>query len=62
VIPVVPFDEAAAKAYARVPFKRGKLDRLIAAHAVALDLTLVTNNEVDFADVDGLKIENWARG
>ena len=36
-------------------------DRLIAAHALALDLTLVTNNERDFADVPGLRIENWTR-
>lgn len=60
--PVVPFDEAAARAYARVPFRRGKLDRLIAAHALALDIVLVTNNERDFADVPGLKTEDWTRG
>jgi tRNA(fMet)-specific endonuclease VapC len=59
VFPVAPFDENAARAYARVPFRRGKLDRLIAAHALALDAVLVTNNERDFADVPGLRIENW---
>ena len=59
--PVLPFDEAAARSYARVPFRRGKLDRLIAAHALALDIALITNNERDFADVPGLKIENWTR-
>jgi tRNA(fMet)-specific endonuclease VapC len=37
----------------------GSLDTLIAAHAKASDLTLVTNNEREFARVDGLKIENW---
>jgi tRNA(fMet)-specific endonuclease VapC len=57
--PVMPFDEKAARAYARVPFKRGKLDRLIAAHALALDIVLITNNRRDFADVDGLKTEDW---
>lgn len=57
--PVMPFDEKAARAYARVPFKRGKLDRLIAAHALALDIVLVTNNQRDFADVDGLKTADW---
>ena len=60
-IPVVPFDETAARAYARVPFRRGKLDRLIAAHALGLDAILITNNEGDFADVPGLKVENWVR-
>ncbi len=57
--PVMPFDEKAARAYARVPFKRGKLDRLIAAHALALDIVLITNNQRDFADVDGLKTADW---
>ena len=59
--PVVPFDEAAARAYSRVPFRRGKLDRLIAAHALALDIVLITNNERDFADVPGLKTLDWTR-
>ncbi len=39
----------------------GPLDTLIAAHAKSLDLTLVTNNEKEFARVAGLKIENWAK-
>jgi tRNA(fMet)-specific endonuclease VapC len=32
---------------------------LIAAHALALDATLVTNNEKEFKRIRGLKIENW---
>jgi tRNA(fMet)-specific endonuclease VapC len=36
-VPVLPFDAAAADVYARLPFRRG-FDRLIAAHALALDL------------------------
>jgi tRNA(fMet)-specific endonuclease VapC len=59
--PMLPFDEASARAYARVPFRRGKLDRLIAAHALALDVVLITANERDFADVPGLKIEDWTK-
>jgi tRNA(fMet)-specific endonuclease VapC len=59
--PVMPFDEKAARAYAGVPFKRGKLDRLIAAHALALDIVLITNNQRDFADVEKLKTEDWTR-
>jgi tRNA(fMet)-specific endonuclease VapC len=32
---------------------------LIAAHALALKCPLVTNNEVEFQRVPGLKVENW---
>ena len=35
-------------------------DTLIAAHALALDATLVTNNTAEFARVPGLRCENWA--
>ncbi len=38
----------------------GAYDVLIAAHALALNLTLVTNNQREFARVPGLTIENWA--
>jgi tRNA(fMet)-specific endonuclease VapC len=60
-IEALPFDRAAAEKYRTVPFKRGTFDRLIAAHALSLGLTFVTNNERDFADVPGLKVENWTR-
>lgn len=59
VIPLVPFDEAAAREYARLPFKRARFDRLLAAHALSIGAIVVTNNEADFADVAGLKVENW---
>lgn len=39
----------------------GPLDTLIAAHALSLNATLVTNNEKEFNRVAGLKIENWAK-
>jgi tRNA(fMet)-specific endonuclease VapC len=58
-IEVLPFDEKAARFYASVPFKRGSYDRLIAAHALSQDLIVVTHNEKHFADVPGLKVENW---
>ena len=37
----------------------GPYDLLIAAHALALDLTLVTANRGEFGRVAGLRIENW---
>ena len=58
-IPVVPFDEAASRAYAALSFKRARFDRLLAAHALSLNLVVMTNNEADFADVPGLQVENW---
>jgi tRNA(fMet)-specific endonuclease VapC len=58
-VPVLDFDYKAARAYATLPFKRGRYDRLIAAHALAMGLTVVTDNEADFADVPGLRVENW---
>ena len=58
-VPVLPFDHAAARAYAALPFRRGSYDRLIAAHALALGLTVVTDNVAHFDDVPGLKVENW---
>jgi virulence-associated protein VagC len=39
---------------------RKALDRMIAAHALSVGLTLVTNNEADFQDYPGLGVENWA--
>lgn len=66
-IPPEPFDQAAARTYGPIRLatrerSRDALDKLIAAHAVALDATLVTNNEADFAAYPGLKIENWVAG
>ena len=66
-IPVAAFDAAAARAYGPIrqatrERKRGQLDKMIAAHAVSLDVVLVTNNERDFSSYPGLKIENWLGG
>ncbi|MCX5930320.1 MAG: type II toxin-antitoxin system VapC family toxin [Cyanobacteria bacterium] len=63
-VPVAPFDGAAARVYGPVRMASRKrrcdaLDKLIAAHALALDVTLVTNNPRDFASYPGLRIENW---
>jgi tRNA(fMet)-specific endonuclease VapC len=37
----------------------GQIDTLIAAHALALDLTLVSNNVRHFGKVRGLRTDNW---
>jgi tRNA(fMet)-specific endonuclease VapC len=59
------FDAAAAEAYGRIArqigVKRRSFDRLIAAHAVSLGLTLITRNEANFLAVPGLKVENWTK-
>lgn len=59
LIEVLPFDQLAAAAYFKIAFRRASFDRLIAAHALALGLILITNNERDFGDVPGLAVENW---
>ena len=66
-IPVLPFDKAAADAYGRIVVQCGwvrsrDFDRMIAAHAISMSSVLVTNNEADFRDIPGLKIENWLIG
>lgn len=38
----------------------GSNDLWIAAHALAADLILVTNNEREFRRIEGLRVENWA--
>jgi tRNA(fMet)-specific endonuclease VapC len=37
----------------------GAHDMLIAAHALALDVSLVTGNVGEFSRVRGLRVENW---
>lgn len=39
----------------------GANDLLIAAHALALDCILITDNEREFSRVPGLRVENWLR-
>jgi tRNA(fMet)-specific endonuclease VapC len=63
-IPVVSFDTAAGAAYGPIRWatrdnKKDHLDKLIAAHAASLNVTLVTNNLKDFAKYPGVVTENW---
>jgi tRNA(fMet)-specific endonuclease VapC len=62
----LPFDDAAATAYAQIRADLaakgtpiGPNDLLIAAIAVANDVTLVTHNVREFSRVLDLKIEDW---
>lgn len=66
-IAVVAFDAAAATAYGPIreatrERKSDQLDKLIAAHAVSLNVVLVTNNERDFSAYPGLTVQNWLNG
>lgn len=63
---VLPLDGEADRHYARLRAHLeargtpiGPNDMLIAAHALLLGLTLVTDNAIEFARVPGLRIENW---
>ncbi len=65
---IVSFDAHAATHYGviRASLEKngtliGSLDMMIAAIAKSVDYILITNNEREFARVDGLKIENWIR-
>jgi len=65
-ITVLPFDQLAADRFAPVAValeRRGEpigtFDTQIAAQALSLDVTLVTNNAKHFQRVAGLKTENW---
>lgn len=66
VIDVLPLEANAATRYAELRTTLtqagtpiGPNDMLIAAHALALGCTLVTNNEEEFCRVPGLRVENW---
>lgn len=63
---VLPLDATIDRHYAtlRCELERrgqtiGANDKLIAAHALALDLTLVTHNTGEFRRVPNLRVENW---
>jgi len=65
LLEVVPFCKNSAEKYALLtiehPNRKAGFDRLIAAHAMALGVPLVSNNTSDFAPYqkNGLILENW---
>jgi len=63
---IAPYEEKAAERYGKiravlekVGTPIGSLDCLIAAHAVALGVVLVTNNTNEFQRVPSLRLEDW---
>ncbi len=63
---IANFDDRAAMAYGEIRAALetegkpiGSMDMLIAAHAVSLNVKLITNNEDEFSQVPGLILENW---
>lgn len=66
-LPIVALPETAAEIYGVIRAdlesrgqQIGNNDLWIAAHALAANLILVTNNEREFSRVKGLKVQNWA--
>ena len=64
----VPFDAAAAREAARIRVELenlgtaiGPLDLMIAATALSLGATLVTNNTREFSRIQGLRLEDWTK-
>jgi tRNA(fMet)-specific endonuclease VapC len=64
ILEVVPFGVKQGKRYGELtrqfPNRKANLDRMIAAHALSLDVPLVTNKISDFAlyQTVGLKLDN----
>ncbi len=63
---IADFDEKAAESYGTVRTdleKAGKpvgsIDMLIGAHALSLDVTVITNNIKEFRKIKNLKVEDW---
>ncbi|MFZ0298523.1 MAG: type II toxin-antitoxin system VapC family toxin [Candidatus Sulfotelmatobacter sp.] len=66
-VEVLPWDSLAARHYARLRAvleehgePMGNLDLMIAAHALAAEQILVTNDRV-FKRVKGLRVEDWSK-
>ncbi|MDZ7961800.1 MAG: type II toxin-antitoxin system VapC family toxin [Aulosira sp. DedQUE10] len=64
---IVDFNQASATIYGSIRSDLesrgliiGAMDMLIAAHALSLNVTLVTNNTREFSHIPTLLLENWA--
>lgn len=65
---ILPYDDEAAQYYGdlRTHLEKqgtpiGSLDMLIAAHALSIACTLITNNEKEFIRIPNMKIDNWVK-
>lgn len=65
---VLAYDENAARRYGVIRafleskgMPIGPMDLMIAAHALALNVTVVTNNVREFQRIPGLKVEDWTQ-
>jgi tRNA(fMet)-specific endonuclease VapC len=68
LLPALPVDVSVAERYGRIRAELetigrplGNNDLWIAAHALALKITLVTNNRREFDRVGGLRVEDWSQ-
>ena len=65
---ILPLESPADEIYGRLRIRLEQIgkpiggnDLLIAAQALTLDHTIVTDNEKEFARVEGLSLQNWLR-
>jgi len=65
---VLPFDLSVSEEYGKLRAsmeKRGMItgayDLQIAAHALSLNVILVTNNTKEFSKIENLRVEDWTR-
>jgi tRNA(fMet)-specific endonuclease VapC len=63
---IADFDEKAAESYGTVRngLKKagrpiGSMDMLIGAHALSIDVTIITNNTKEFRKIKNLRVEDW---
>ena len=68
LFPIIDIDKAIIETFSELKVNSQKtgsvvddFDLLIAATALTMNATLVTNNEKHFIKIKGLKIENWSK-
>ncbi len=65
-LPILPLEEPIDELYSKIGLSlenkgvsMSQHDLLVAAHALSLGLTVVTENEGKFSHIEHLKVENW---